>query len=108
MRLNREQSIEFAATNWVKEVEAIEAGLARAEKRPVMQVHYEKMLARPIETITSLLEFVGLDVTEEYLQQLRSLGLRQATERWRASMTAAEIGVIERIGRSQLRKLSYG
>ncbi|MGH8241832.1 MAG: sulfotransferase family protein [Steroidobacteraceae bacterium] len=108
MRLNREQSIEFAATNWVKEVEAIEAGLARAEKRPLIQVHYEEMLARPIETITSLLEFIGLDVTDEYLRGLRSLGLRPATERWRTSMTATEIGLIERIGRSQLRKLSYG
>ena len=107
MSLNRQESIEVAATNWVKEVEAIETGLARAEKRPIMQVHYEELLARPSETITSLLEFIGLDVTEEYLRRLRSLGLRQATERWRASMTAAEIGLIERIGRSHLQRLSY-
>jgi Sulfotransferase family len=107
MSLNRLESIEVAATNWVKEVEAIETGLARAEKRPIMQVHYEEMLARPIETITSLLEFIGLDVTDDYLRQLQSLGLRQATERWRSSMSAAEIKLIERIGCSHLQKLSY-
>ena len=107
MRLNREQSIEVAATNWVKEVEAIEAGLAWAEKRPVMQLNYEELLARPCETITSLLAFIGLEVTEDYLRQLQSLALRSATERWKSSMTAAEIGLIERIGHSHLRKLSY-
>ncbi len=69
-------------------------------------MHYEELLARPCETITSLLEFIGLDVTEDYLRQLQSLGLRQATEQWRASMTAAEIGLIERIGRSHLQRLS--
>ena len=83
MNLNRQESIEVAATNWVKEVEAIETGLARVKKRPIMQVHFEELLARPSETITSLLEFIGLDVTEDYLRQLQSLGLRQATERWR-------------------------
>jgi hypothetical protein len=108
MRLDREQSIEVAATNWVKDVEAIETGLAQAKKRPVMQLHYEEMLARPSETIASLLEFIGLDVTDEYLRQLRSLDLRPATEQWKSSMTAAEIGLIERIGGSHLHRLSYG
>jgi hypothetical protein len=107
MNLNRLESIEVAATNWVKEVEAIESGLARSERRPVMYVRYEEMLARPSETIASLLEFIGLEVTEDYLRQLRSLGLRPATEQWRASMTEAEIALVERIGGSHLQRLSY-
>jgi hypothetical protein len=108
MHLNRQESVEAAATNWVREVEAIEAGLARSEKRPVMHVHYEDMLAKPSEIIASLLEFIGLGVTSEYLRQLRSLGLRPATDQWRSSMTAAEIALIERIGGSHLQRLSYG
>lgn len=107
MNLNRQGSIDVAATNWVKEVDAIEAGLKRAQKRPLIQVRYEDILAKPEETIASLLEFIGLDVTNGYLQQLRSLGLRHATERWKSSMTTAEIALIERIGGSHLRRLSY-
>ena len=107
MNLDRQQSIEIAARNWVEEIEAIERGLARADARPVMQVRYEDMLARPKETISSILEFIGLDVSEEYLRHLQSLDLRPATQSWRTSMTQAEIRAIERIGRSQLRRLSY-
>jgi hypothetical protein len=107
MNLNRRESVEVAVTNWVKEVEAVEKGLALAEKRPVMQVHYEELLARPSETISSVLEFIGLSVTEDYLRQLRSLCLRPASHRWKTSMTAAELDLIERIGRVQLQRLSY-
>jgi hypothetical protein len=107
MNLSRQGSIEAAATNWVKEVEAIETGLARADARPVMQVRYEEVLARPEKTIAPLLEFIGLKVTDEFLRELRSLGLRPASERWRSSMAATEIGLIERIGQSQLHRLSY-
>lgn len=107
MNLDRQQSIEVAARNWVEEVEAIERGLARADAKPIMQVRYEDMLAKPRETITSMLEFIGLDITNEYLRQLQSLDLRPATEGWRTSMKQAEIRAIERIGRSQLQRLSY-
>jgi hypothetical protein len=73
-----------------------------------MHVHYEEMLAKPGEIIASLLEFIGLDATDEYLRQLRSLGLRPATDQWRSSMSAAEVALIERIGGSHLQRLSYG
>jgi hypothetical protein len=107
MNLGRMENLELAATNWVREVDAIESGLSRAEKRPVVQVRYEELLAKPRETIASLLEFIGLQVTGDYLTQLRSLNLNQASERWRSAFTAAEIRLVERIGRSHLQRLSY-
>lgn len=107
MDLDRQQSIEIAARNWVEEVEAIERGLDRVDAKRIMQVRYEDMLARPEETISSILEFIGLDVTDEYLQQLHSLDLRPASRSWMTAMTRAEIEAIERIGRSQLQRLFY-
>lgn len=107
MNLDRQQGIEIAARNWVEETEAIERGLGQAEARPTMQVRYEEILAEPVKTVSSILEFIGLDVSDEYLQQLQSMNLRPANHSWKTSMSKAEITAIERIGRLQLQKLSY-
>lgn len=72
-----------------------------------MQVRYEDMLAHPKKTISSILEFIGLDVSDDYLRQLQSLGLRAATQSWRTSMTRAEISAVETIGHSRLERLFY-
>lgn len=107
MNLDRQQSIEIAVRNWVEEVEAIERGLSRVDSMPIMQVRFEDMLVRPKETISSILEFIGLDIPDGFLRQLQSLDLHPSTQGWRTSMSPAEITAVERIGRAQLQRLSY-
>lgn len=52
---------DLAAHHWVREVGAIEAGLAVVPAHQVRRISYEQLVAAPREVITEVAEFAGLD-----------------------------------------------
>lgn len=62
--------VELAAKHWVREVEAIEDGLAGISSRRVLRVPYEALVRSPIDVLTGTAVFGGLGVDAGWQEEL--------------------------------------
>lgn len=63
--------LELAARHWVREIEAIEEGLALVPEHRVLRVNYEQLVATPYDVLESAARFAGLAPDPEWERELR-------------------------------------
>ncbi|MGH3095303.1 MAG: sulfotransferase family protein [Streptosporangiales bacterium] len=98
---------ELAATHWVREVEALESGLAGVPTDQVLQIRYEDLVADPQDTLDRVGEFAGLAPGRPSRRALARVRLAQhADDGWPGRLgDAAER--VQAIQEGWLRKYGY-
>lgn len=98
---------ELCARNWVEEVRAIEAGLARVDARRAYRLTYEELLEAPHDTIARVAAFSGLPACERWSEQLERLRFPDRRDTWRRDLDPGTIDVIESVQREMLAAQGY-
>lgn len=96
-----------AATNWVEEVRAIEAGRAAVPAAQWHSIGYEDFIGAPGETIADMVGFLGLSRPPRFDANVGGLSFPNQNERWRQALGAEAIATIERIQRADLARYGY-
>lgn len=98
---------ELAATHWVREVEALESGLAKVPSERVLQIRYEELVADPQDTLDRVGTFAGLTTGRTSRRALAPVRLAQhADDGWPGRLgDAAER--VQAIQEGWLRKYGY-
>lgn len=76
--------LKIAAKNWVEEVSTLQEGMQGVPDDKRFDVRYEDLLRRPTEVMEEMLSFMSLEPSEEFMTQLKSLGLREREAKWRS------------------------
>lgn len=98
---------ELAATHWVREVEALEAGLADVPSDQVLQVGYEDLVANPQDTLDRVGDFAGLTAGRAWHHALARVRLvEHADDGWPGRLGEAAERV-QAIQEEWLRKYGY-
>ena len=113
--------IEQAAADWRRTNVNIRRALWRLRDLPQMQLRYEDLCARPVETLASIAERFGVALRFEPSMlesanhaiggnsaKLTGYGAITLDERWRTELTAAQHGAFERIAGELNRRYGYG
>jgi Sulfotransferase family len=98
---------ELAARHWVEEVAAIERGLEAIPAEQVRSLRYEDFVTEPIEHLTAVAEWTGVDPSPSWQAELRRLSFPKSTELWRAEVDPDTLALFERIQRDTLRRYGY-
>lgn len=99
----------LAARNWVEEVAVIDASLANVPANRVLTIRYEDIVARPRETLGSILSFIGIPPQDDphFMSVLDTLGLRPVNSPWNKRWQPGQRGMVEHIQREQLIRQGY-
>ncbi|MQA82624.1 MAG: hypothetical protein GEV10_29890 [Streptosporangiales bacterium] len=97
---------DLCARHWVREVEAIEHGLARLPSAAVLHVRYEDFTADPAATLDGVGEFVGMPAGRRWRRAVGRVDLPVADDGWRARLGSAAARV-EDVQAGWLRKYEY-
>ena len=98
---------ELCARSWVEEIEAIRQGLDVVPPEQVLQVSYEDLVADPLATLDSLVQFAGLDRDQRWSREVEELEFPDRNERWRGGLSTADKAVIEDIQSETLTRFGY-
>lgn len=116
----REQTIAGAALSWRKNNESAERVLADLPKSQWVHLQYEELCRRPLETVRSLCEFLGMDTSNIVMdfraRQQHILGneMRMKSgsdirldERWRKALSKEDLDIFESVAGEANRKYGY-
>lgn len=101
------QRLELCARNWVNELAALENGLARIDSARIHELRYEELLQDPVQQLASLLAFLGVQMTREYADAVRSLQLSYRPFDWQNVWTKDESDRVMNEERATLQRLRY-
>jgi hypothetical protein len=101
-----EPRLAVCARNWVRELEALQAGLAGVEAGRVLTLRFEELLRDPVRQVEKLVEFLGLDCPAEFRRAVASLGLRPGAS-GRERLTGTQRELVLREAQPLLQKLGY-
>ena len=107
-----ERSWHFAAVDWVSHVETgrrIGAGLGPER---YLEVRYEALMAKPAETLTTIFEFAGPGPDgaargSRMREEIPGLIKANNVEKWRTTMPADALRLVERVAGPLLMTLGY-
>ena len=101
--------LDLAARNWAEEMRSLEKGLSLIEPDNLLEVRYENLLAKPVDEIQRILEFMGLGLClpKTLSSLIDSLGLSPREESWKHAWTEEEKRHVVAIQSEQLRRWNY-
>jgi hypothetical protein len=107
MERDGEARLAVCARNWVRELEALHAGLAGVDPGQVLTLRFEDLLREPVPQLQRVLRFLDLDCTPAFRAAVARLGLRPgreaATEKW----SGPQHDFVMREAQPLLRRLGY-
>lgn len=102
-----EEPLAVSARNWVKDVQAVQAGLGGLSADQLLEVRYEDLMAEPLREVKRVTDFLGLQFTPRFEAVLRSLELRQRPLAWKDGWKQDELDTVTREQRALLMELGY-
>lgn len=90
----------------MREVEALEQGLARLPESNVLQLRYEDLVADPTATLTGIGEFCGLPSGRNWRRALSHVRLPNNNDKWRDRL-GDSADLVEGLQAGWLRKYGY-
>lgn len=80
MESDGESRLAVCTRNWIREIEALQAGLADIDPQQVLTLRFEALLRDPLVQLERVLGFLGLDCTASFRDSVTRLGLGSARE----------------------------
>ena len=97
----------LSSMNWVKDVRAIQSGLAAIEPDNVLDICFEDLMANPVGVLTQTCQFMGLEVNKELIRVWQNVGLGESSEKWRAAWNDKMLDTVMLEQTSLLAELGY-
>jgi hypothetical protein len=97
----------LCASNWVHEIAALTSGMANLPEGQVLEIRYEDLLDDPEGQLTTILNFLGIPVTETYLTLVRSLQLSHRPPAWSNVWSHKQLTSVLEVEQTTLRQLGY-
>lgn len=107
MESGGEKRLAVCARNWVAELDAIESDLKSIDPARTLVLRYEELLRDPMGTLKRVLDYLGLDLTEEYSNAIKSLNLQEQSPKWRKVWNESELEQVLQEEHRWLEKLNY-
>lgn len=102
-----EDPLAISARNWVKDIHAVQSGLAGLPVKRVLELRYEELMADPVRQVRRVTDFLGLNFTPRFEAVLRSLDLKQRPAAWKKNWEEGQLETVTREQHSLLRDLGY-
>ncbi|MCP4001715.1 MAG: sulfotransferase [Gammaproteobacteria bacterium] len=107
MELAGEERLSICAKNWAFEMQEINKQLAPINRRNILDLRFENLLNNPINTLESVLRFLGLPLTQEFNNAINSLKLKQGSAAWTKHWTSNDLACVMREQEPLLNALGY-
>ncbi len=98
---------ELCALHWVRELAAVEAGLAAVPTAQRIEVRYERLVRAPIDTVRGIALFAGLRPDPGWIAELPRLRYPDNDDAWLRALTPDARARIEHIQHTALRRLGH-
>lgn len=98
---------ELCALHWVRELAAVEAGLAAVPTAQRIEVRYERLVRAPIDTVRGIALFAGLRPDPGWIAELPRLRYPDKDDAWLRALTPEARARIEHIQHTALRRLGH-
>jgi hypothetical protein len=98
---------ELCARHWVRELAAIEEGLAAVPPGQRLEVRYEELVRDPVAVVQQVAAFAGLAQDAGFTEELRRLRYPNQNEAWREQLPADVRARIEGLQLGELRRLGH-
>lgn len=95
------------ATYWKRCNETRQVAVGLHEAGLLHPVRYEDLLDKPVETLSGLVSFLGLDWSEEQLERVTGAIRSSNHTKWKSRMSAKEIRIFENVAADTLRRFGY-
>lgn len=99
--------LEVCATQWLRCVEAAEAGLRRVPREQVFCMRYEDWVLNPENLLGGLFDFLGLDFADQASNYARAHVRPDYVDRWKSRLSSAEAAAVESLLAPALNRLQY-
>jgi hypothetical protein len=96
---------ELCARHWLRELAAIEEGLAAVPPAQRLEVRYEELVQQPVATVQRVAAFAGLPGHAGWAEELGRLRYPNQNEAWRERLPADVQARIEGLQLGELRRL---
>lgn len=96
---------ELCARHWVREVKAVEEGLAGADH--VFRLRYEDLVLDPLGALSSVAAFAGLSSNGRWLNELAKLRYPDKNEAWRERLDRETVERVTALQMPELRRSGY-
>ena len=85
----------LSARNWVEEVNTINSGLNYIDDKNCLNVRYEDLVGDDsVNTLKTIMDFLQIPLTDEYLSVVDSLGLKSRAPSWKRDLEEKDIKLI--------------
>ncbi|MCP4371046.1 MAG: sulfotransferase [Deltaproteobacteria bacterium] len=98
--------LQFNAMQWVETVRAAHDGWPMIDNDKKLEVNYENLMQDPQHTLTTILNFIGLDYKTDFYQRTPKLK-KNNFNKWKTELAEEEIKQIKPILSPMLEKLGY-
>lgn len=97
----------LCAEHWVREIDAIDDGLAAVAPSRVLSIRYEDLVRDPVGVLADVATFARLRPSGGWERELGRLRFPDKNDRWRDQLDPSAIATIETIERRRLEALGY-
>src|SRR6266545_3995762 len=98
---------ELCALHWLRELAAVDAGLAAVPADQRLEVRYERLVRAPVETARNVASFGGLPLDLTWMAELPRLRYPDKDEAWLQALTPDARHRIEHLQQSELLRLGH-
>lgn len=100
--------VALAGLEWRIQMRAIEAARRTLDPGRFLEVKYETLCERPLETYRRVLEFAELPASEPFERRVRTASVKDMTKRWRDDLTPPQQALLDDLLRDDLHRYGYG
>ena len=99
--------VALAGLEWRIQMRAMEAARQAVEPSRFLELKYEALCDRPMETFRQVLEYAELPASPAFERQVAATPLRNASQRWRDGLTPAQQRILDDLLRDDLLRYGY-
>jgi hypothetical protein len=100
--------VALAGLEWRIQMRAMDAARKAVDEARFLEIKYETFCEQPMETCRRVLEFAELPSSATFERTIAATPLRNASNRWREGLTAAQQQVLDDLLQEDLRRYGYG
>jgi len=101
------QPLKVCARNWVEDVRSVEQGLQGVEPERQLTLSYEQLVNGWEPTLSTVCEFLDLDMSARFVSTVRSLEIRSREPKWRGIWTSEQLETVLEEQRGLLAEYGY-
>lgn len=99
--------VALAGLEWRIQMRAMEAARRTVDPSRFLELKYETLCEQPMDTFRRVLEFAEVPASRAFEQQAAATPLKNASNRWRDGLTAAQQRVLDDLLRDDLLRYGY-